>query len=96
MPQLAITLLPASSLTSKERNDPSNDYGKECEVSCNSYLVLSKGQQLKNETTGKLTPEISQRVLGTENTWTLVTASDPSAAIELKAVRAILTTSLRR
>ncbi len=56
---------------------------------CHSYLVLSKGQQLKNETTGKLTHEVSQRVLGTQNTWMLLTASDPAAAVETKPVSRI-------
>jgi Ca2+-binding EF-hand superfamily protein len=59
-----------------------NDFGNECEVSCHSFLIPKKTQQLGSERSGKLTVDVPARHQSDQNVWMLVTAADPSQELE--------------
>lgn len=61
-----------------DRTPYRNDFGNEFEVSCHSFLVAKKTQQLGSEKQGKVTIDIPSRQQENQNIWMIVTASDPT------------------
>lgn len=57
-----------------------NEFGMEFEVNVNSYSTYNKSQALNLEKVGKITRDQPTKLQYDQNSWVIMTASDPSYA----------------